>query len=38
MPPSAGSEQDAADIVAYFKSIAPKEEIKPQEAYCFCLW
>ncbi|BAF71170.1 c-type cytochrome [Sulfurovum sp. NBC37-1] len=25
MPPSAGSEQDAADIVAYFKSIAPKE-------------
>jgi ubiquinol-cytochrome c reductase cytochrome c1 subunit len=35
MPPSAGSEQDAADIVAYFKSIAPKEEIKPQEAYAF---
>jgi len=25
MPPSAGSAQDAADIVAYFKSIAPKE-------------
>jgi ubiquinol-cytochrome c reductase cytochrome c1 subunit len=35
MPPSAGSEQDAADIVAYFKSIAPKEEVKPQEAYAF---
>ena len=32
MPPSAGSEQDAADIVAYFKSIAPKE-VKPKEAY-----
>ncbi len=32
MPPSAGSEQDAADIVAYFKSIAPKE-ISPKEAY-----
>jgi len=32
MPPSAGSEQDAADIVAYFKSIAPKE-IKPKEAF-----
>jgi len=35
MPPSAGSLQDAADIVAYFKSIAPKEEIKPKEAYSF---
>jgi len=34
MPPSAGSEQDAADIVAYFKSIAPKE-VKPKEAYEF---
>ena len=32
MPPSAGSEQDAADIVAYFKSIAPKE-VSPKEAY-----
>ncbi len=32
MPPSAGSEQDAADIVAYLKSIAPKE-ITPKEAY-----
>ena len=34
MPPSAGSEQDAADIVAYFKSIAPKEAT-PKEAYEF---
>jgi len=34
MPPSAGSEQDAADIVAYFKSIAPKE-ISPKESYEF---
>jgi ubiquinol-cytochrome c reductase cytochrome c1 subunit len=34
MPPSATSEQDAADIVAYLKSIAPKE-IKPKEAYEF---
>ncbi len=32
MPPSAGSEQDAADIAAYFKSIAPKE-VTPKEAY-----
>ncbi len=32
MPPSAGSEQDAADIVAYFKSIAPKD-VSPKEAY-----
>ena len=32
MPPSAGSEQDAADIAAYFKSIAPKE-VSPKEAY-----
>jgi len=34
MPPSAASEQDAADIVAYFKSIAPKE-VTPKEAYVF---
>ena len=34
MPPSAGSEQDAADIVAYFKSIAPKEA-SAKEAYEF---
>jgi len=34
MPPSAGSLQDAADIVAYFKSIAPKETT-PKEAYEF---
>jgi len=34
MPPSASSEQDAADIVAYFKSIAPKE-ITPKEGYEF---
>ncbi len=34
MPPSASSEQDAADIVAYLKSIAPKE-MKPKEAYTF---
>ncbi len=34
MPPSAGSEQDAADIVAYLKSLAPKE-VKPKEAYEF---
>jgi len=35
MPPSAGSEQDAADIVAYFKSIAPKEEISPKASFAF---
>jgi ubiquinol-cytochrome c reductase cytochrome c1 subunit len=35
MPPSAGSEQDAADIVAYFKSIAPKGELEPHKAYEF---
>ncbi len=35
MPPSAGSLQDAADIVAYFKSIAPKEEVTSKEAYEF---
>jgi len=34
MPPSAGSLQDAADIVAYFKSIAPKE-VTPKESYEF---
>ena len=34
MPPSAGSLQDAADIVAYFKSIAPKE-VTNKEAYEF---
>lgn len=34
MPPSAGSEQDAADIVAYFKSIAPKEATA-KESYEF---
>jgi ubiquinol-cytochrome c reductase cytochrome c1 subunit len=34
MPPSAFSEQDAADIVAYFKSIAPKEATA-KEAYTF---
>ena len=34
MPPSAGSIQDAADIVAYFKSIAPKE-ISPKEGFEF---
>ena len=32
MPPSASSAQDAADIVAYLKSIAPKE-LKPKEAF-----
>jgi ubiquinol-cytochrome c reductase cytochrome c1 subunit len=32
MPPSASSAQDAADIVAYLKSIAPKE-VTPKEAY-----
>ena len=32
MPPSAGSAQEAADIVAYLKSIAPKE-VTPKEAY-----
>jgi len=32
MPPSASSAQDAADIVAYLKSIAPKE-ITPKEAF-----
>ena len=32
MPPSVGSEQDAADIVAYLKSIAPKE-LSPKDAY-----
>ena len=32
MPPSFGSEQDAVDIVAYLKSIAPKE-LKPKEAF-----
>jgi ubiquinol-cytochrome c reductase cytochrome c1 subunit len=34
MPPSAGSLQDAADIVAYFKSIAPKE-VTAKETYEF---
>jgi len=34
MPPSAGSAQDAADIVAYFKSIAPKE-VTAKEGYEF---
>jgi len=34
MPPSAGSLQDAADMVAYFKSIAPKE-VTPKESYEF---
>ena len=34
MPPSAGTVQDAADIVAYFKSIAPKE-VTPKEGYAF---
>ncbi len=34
MPPSAGSLQDAADMVAYFKSIAPKEAT-PKEVYEF---
>jgi ubiquinol-cytochrome c reductase cytochrome c1 subunit len=34
MPPSAGSLQDAADIVAYFKSIAPKE-VTNKEVYEF---
>jgi ubiquinol-cytochrome c reductase cytochrome c1 subunit len=34
MPPSAGSIEDAADIVAYFKSIAPKE-VTNKEAYEF---
>jgi ubiquinol-cytochrome c reductase cytochrome c1 subunit len=34
MPPMAGDDQSAADLVAYFKSIAPKaEEITPKEAY-----
>lgn len=32
MPPSAGSAQDAADIVAYLKSIAPKE-VSNKEAF-----
>ncbi len=32
MPPSAASEQDAADIAAYLKSIAPKE-VSPKEAF-----
>ena len=32
MPPSASSAQDAADIAAYLKSIAPKE-ITPKEAF-----
>jgi ubiquinol-cytochrome c reductase cytochrome c1 subunit len=32
MPPSASSVQDAADIVAYLRSIAPKE-VKPKEAF-----
>ncbi len=32
MPPSASSAQDAADIAAYLKSIAPKE-VTPKEAY-----
>jgi len=32
MPPSASSEQDAADIAAYLKSIAPKE-VSPKEAF-----
>jgi len=34
MPPSAGSIQDAADIVAYFKSIEPKE-VSPKESFAF---
>ncbi len=34
MPPSAGSLQDAADIVAYFKSIAPKE-VSNKDAFVF---
>jgi len=34
MPPSASSEQDAADIAAYLKSIAPKE-VSPKETYAF---
>ncbi|MCB4746831.1 MAG: c-type cytochrome [Sulfurovum sp.] len=34
MPPSADNIQDAADIVAYFKSIAPKEST-PKEVYEF---
>ncbi len=32
MPPSASSAQDAADIAAYLKSIAPKE-VTPKEAF-----
>jgi len=34
MPPSAGSLQEAADIVAYFKSIAPKE-VSAKESFVF---
>ena len=34
MPPMATDDQSAADLVAYFKSIAPKE-VKPKEAYEF---
>jgi len=34
MPPMAGDDQSAADIVAYLKSIAPKaEEVTPKEAF-----
>ena len=34
MPPMAGDDQSAADIVAYLKSIAPKaEEVTPKDAY-----
>ena len=32
MPPMAADDQSAADLVAYFKSIAPKE-VSPKEAY-----
>jgi len=34
MPPMATDDQSAADLVAYFKSIAPKE-VNPKEAYEF---
>ncbi len=34
MPPMATDDQSAADLVAYFKSIAPKE-VKPKEAFEF---
>ena len=34
MPPMAGDDQGAADLVAYLKSIAPKmEEVTPKDAY-----